>query len=185
MAKDMRRPQRPVGQLGSDCWSLSSRWLPDASFDQIDQPPQGATHVSLAVASRENGVGVVMGGEGADEWMTGHPSVGDALAAWKPPASREACAEAEATAASLCLRCLSRPRPARCPPVGAASPRQGRLVLAIRAGPRQWDGLAGSEAPPHGSTPPPLGMNGAPIARLPAPSLAGATGTRSRPTRST
>lgn len=66
----------------SDCWSLSSRWLPDASFDQIDQPPQAPTHVRLAVAARENGVGMVMGGEGADEWMTGHPSVGDSLASW-------------------------------------------------------------------------------------------------------
>ncbi|HXU23262.1 MAG TPA: asparagine synthase-related protein [Tepidiformaceae bacterium] len=65
----------------SDCWSLSSRWLPDESFDQADQPPQGATHVRLAVATRVNGLGVVLGGEGADEWMTGNPSVGDSLAA--------------------------------------------------------------------------------------------------------
>jgi asparagine synthetase B (glutamine-hydrolysing) len=54
-----------------DCWSLSSRWIADRMFDDMDHPPQGAAQVSLAAAAREAGVGVVLGGEGGDEWMTG------------------------------------------------------------------------------------------------------------------
>ena len=131
----------------SDCWSLSRIWLPRASFDQADQPPQGATHVRLAVASRENGVGVMLGGEGADEWMTGNPSVGNALAAWNP---RQALRLAR-----------KRKRPLRAFVYGAY---QGLAPLGVRRSVRRlrgkgdafspfvetranWEGLAGSEGP--------------------------------------
>jgi asparagine synthase (glutamine-hydrolysing) len=64
----------------SDCWSLSHRWLPDKLFDEPEIPPQGATHVRLAMAAREAGLGVMLGGEGADEWMTGNGThLADAL----------------------------------------------------------------------------------------------------------
>lgn len=65
----------------SDCHSLSSKWLAPEVFDQPDHPPQGALHVRLGLLAKQRGLGIVMGGEGADEWMTGTPSAGKDLMA--------------------------------------------------------------------------------------------------------
>ncbi|MCC7363114.1 MAG: 7-cyano-7-deazaguanine synthase [Dehalococcoidia bacterium] len=59
----------------SDGWSLSSAVLGDETFDSPAQPPQAPAHVALARAAAANGVGVVFGGEGADEWLTGMPAI--------------------------------------------------------------------------------------------------------------
>lgn len=55
----------------SDCWSLSSDWLPDAAFDGPFHPGQGAHQVRIGVAAKELGMGVIIGGEGGDEWANG------------------------------------------------------------------------------------------------------------------
>lgn len=55
----------------SDCWTLSSRWVPDAAFDSPFTPGQGASHLRLAALMRDQGVGVVFGGQGGDECCTG------------------------------------------------------------------------------------------------------------------
>ncbi|MGE5596740.1 MAG: asparagine synthetase B family protein [Hyphomicrobiales bacterium] len=59
----------------SEGWSLSSRVLADADFDEPGHPPQSPAHRLLAQAAADAGLTVVMGGEGADEWLTGHPSL--------------------------------------------------------------------------------------------------------------
>lgn len=61
----------------SDCWSLSSRWLTAADFDQPDHPVQSATQVRLAAAAEQAGLGVLLGGEGGDEWLSGGALGGD------------------------------------------------------------------------------------------------------------
>jgi asparagine synthase (glutamine-hydrolysing) len=69
----------------SDCWSLSSRWLSDEQFDQPYHPPQGPHAVRLAGAARAAGIGVVLGGEGGDEWLQGGTgSAADALLRGRP-----------------------------------------------------------------------------------------------------
>lgn len=95
---DERRYAREVaGHVGitcheidiSDCWSLSSNWLDDSVFDAPEHPVQGSAHVRLAIAAREAGIGVTLGGEGGDEWMSGYRCGADALlrgrlgAAWQ------------------------------------------------------------------------------------------------------
>ncbi len=55
----------------SDCWHLSSKWLPDECFDQPYVPGAGASLRKLASAAADTGVGVVLGGEGGDEWIRG------------------------------------------------------------------------------------------------------------------
>ena len=55
----------------STSWSYSSEWLRDEQFDIPFHPAQGANQVRLGAAAREAGVGVVLGGEGGDEWMNG------------------------------------------------------------------------------------------------------------------
>lgn len=54
-----------------DCWSLSSHRLPDAIFDEPGHQLQSATQLRLGTASRDAGLGVMLGGEGGDEWLTG------------------------------------------------------------------------------------------------------------------
>lgn len=54
-----------------DCWSLSRRWLTDGMFDEPVHQLQSATHLRLALAARDAGLGVMLGGEGGDEWLTG------------------------------------------------------------------------------------------------------------------
>lgn len=54
-----------------DCGTLTSDWLADESFDGPFHPPQGGNHVRLGVTARHEGIGVVLGGEGGDEWMNG------------------------------------------------------------------------------------------------------------------
>ena len=64
----------------SDCWGLSSNDLPDASFDAAYTLPQGALQRRQAAAAADRGVGVVLGGEGGDEWLSGRADfVVDAL----------------------------------------------------------------------------------------------------------
>lgn len=58
----------------SDCWTLSSRWLPDSAFDGPFVPGQGANHIRMGVGAKERGLGVVLGGEGGDEWSNGPES---------------------------------------------------------------------------------------------------------------
>jgi asparagine synthase (glutamine-hydrolysing) len=79
----------------SDCWSLSDRWLPVETLDQPELAPHAAAHVKLAVAAREAGISTVLGGEGADEWMTADETYvasailsGHFSAAWRTGAGR-------------------------------------------------------------------------------------------------
>jgi asparagine synthase (glutamine-hydrolysing) len=55
----------------SDCWALSSRYLPDHLFDEPAHPPQSPHMMRLAAAARDAGMGVMLGGEGGDEWLNG------------------------------------------------------------------------------------------------------------------
>jgi asparagine synthase (glutamine-hydrolysing) len=55
----------------SSCWSYSSEWLEPHMFDMPFHPAQGAQDVLLGRAARERDIGVVLGGEGGDEWMNG------------------------------------------------------------------------------------------------------------------
>ncbi len=57
----------------SDCWTLSARHLPDATFDQPHHPGQGAGQWRAAQVAAEQGAGVVLDGIGGDEWFTGAP----------------------------------------------------------------------------------------------------------------
>jgi asparagine synthase (glutamine-hydrolysing) len=66
------------------CWSLSSVVLRDDMFDAVEHPPQGAAQVHLARTARELGVGVVLGGEGGDEFLTGDMWAADALLRGRP-----------------------------------------------------------------------------------------------------
>jgi len=67
-----------------ECWSLSSRVLTDEMFDSTEHPPQGAAQVHLARTARELGIGVVLGGEGGDEFLTGDMWAADALLRGRP-----------------------------------------------------------------------------------------------------
>ena len=76
---DERHYARAVGhQLGisvqeiaiDDCWSLSSRYLGDAAFDQPNVPMQGALMIRLAEAARDDGITVLLDGMGGDECMS-------------------------------------------------------------------------------------------------------------------
>lgn len=55
----------------SDCWSISSRWIPDSALDSPFVPGQGASQIRLGELMRQQGVGVVFGGQGGDECFTG------------------------------------------------------------------------------------------------------------------
>ncbi|MHB8376263.1 MAG: asparagine synthetase B family protein [Dehalococcoidia bacterium] len=77
---DERRYSRSVGErLGvavqdvavDDCWSLSSRYLHDAAFDQPAQPMQAPLMIRMAQAARQDGVRVLLDGMGGDEGMAG------------------------------------------------------------------------------------------------------------------
>lgn len=65
----------------SDCWAMSSSWIPDCAFDDINHAPQFASHMKLARIARDNGVGVLLGGDGADDWMSGWGWTGSAILA--------------------------------------------------------------------------------------------------------
>lgn len=71
----------------SECWSLSSHVLTDEMFDVAEHPPQGAAQVRLARVARELGLGVVLGGEGGDEFLTGEMWAADALLRGRPRAA--------------------------------------------------------------------------------------------------
>jgi asparagine synthase (glutamine-hydrolysing) len=55
----------------SECWHLSSEWLPDRYFDQPYLPGAGAPLRKVASVAKESGAGVILGGEGGDEWIRG------------------------------------------------------------------------------------------------------------------
>lgn len=73
----------------SDCWPLSSRWISDEMFDDVSMPIQSAIYVKLARAAQDAGVGVVLAGEGADEWVDGHPTAIGALGEGRRLLARE------------------------------------------------------------------------------------------------
>ncbi len=54
-----------------DCWSLSSRCLDDAAFDQPAQPMQAPLMIRMSEAARADGVQVLLDGMGGDEAMSG------------------------------------------------------------------------------------------------------------------
>lgn len=64
----------------SDAWSLSSHHIAPHQFDQPSQPPQAPAHVLMPQRAAALGVGVMLGGEGADEWLTSFPTVADEVA---------------------------------------------------------------------------------------------------------
>jgi asparagine synthetase B (glutamine-hydrolysing) len=76
----------------SDCWTLSSRWLPASAFDWVDHPGQDAGHMALSAAAGSAGLGVALGGDGGDEWlaggrlMTGQACIADAVLRGRPDA---------------------------------------------------------------------------------------------------
>ncbi|MCC6381085.1 MAG: 7-cyano-7-deazaguanine synthase [Dehalococcoidia bacterium] len=78
----------------SDGWSLSSHVLGDETFDSPAHPPQAPSYVRLAQSAAENGIGVLFGGDGADEWLTGSPVIESELrefrfrAAWRMAQAR-------------------------------------------------------------------------------------------------
>lgn len=78
----------------SDCWHLSSKWIPGECFDQPYVPGAGASLRKLASVAAESGAGVVLGGEGGDEWIRGvwygspYRNVSSALAARQWGAAR-------------------------------------------------------------------------------------------------
>lgn len=55
----------------TDCWTLSSKWLRPEAFDAPFHPGQGAHQARIGIAAREFGLGIVLGGEGGDEWTNG------------------------------------------------------------------------------------------------------------------
>ena len=61
------------------CWSLNSEMLHREHFDQPEHPVQAPAVLLLAQAAQRDGVGVVLGGEGGDEWLTGDTGAGDLL----------------------------------------------------------------------------------------------------------
>ena len=71
----------------SDCWYLSREWLPDSVMDQPILPGAGPTLLKLAQEARTDGVGVLIGGEGGDEWLggswspAGYPAIASAICA--------------------------------------------------------------------------------------------------------
>lgn len=74
----------------SDCWTLSRAWVPDAYFDNPFHPPQAANQARMGLIARREGIGVILGGEGGDEWCNGPENyIGNTLArgkfvtAWK------------------------------------------------------------------------------------------------------
>lgn len=69
----------------SDCWTLSSKWLGETAFDGPFHPGQGANQRRLGTAARELGLGVILGGEGGDEWTNGPEAfVANTLAHGRP-----------------------------------------------------------------------------------------------------
>ncbi|MCK9518167.1 MAG: asparagine synthase-related protein [Dehalococcoidia bacterium] len=54
-----------------DCWTLSSKWLDQQAFDAPFVPGQGAHHTRIGQLIGQMGAGVVLGGEGGDEWCNG------------------------------------------------------------------------------------------------------------------
>ncbi len=69
----------------SDCWHLSTRWLPDETLDQPIIPGAGPSLRKLAEKASAAGVGVLIGGEGGDEWLGGswspasYPAIASAI----------------------------------------------------------------------------------------------------------
>ncbi|MGE3077100.1 MAG: asparagine synthetase B [Dehalococcoidia bacterium] len=69
----------------SDCWYLSSQWLPDTTLDQPILPGAGPSLRKLAHDVVNAGVGVLIGGEGGDEWLGGswspasYPAIASAI----------------------------------------------------------------------------------------------------------
>ena len=133
----------------SDCWSLSSRWLPDESFDQANQPAQAAFQVRLAAAANQSGMGVIMCGDGADEWMTGTPvgwgiAIGNlrqALRAAKASRRplRTSCYSAYRGLTPLAARCWLRKRRGTGHPFTPfVEPQPGWRGLAATEGPACW-----------------------------------------------
>ncbi len=59
-----------------DAWPLNPSWAPAETFDQPFHPPQGSILSKLAGCAAQSGVGVLLSGEGGDEWMTGGIPVG-------------------------------------------------------------------------------------------------------------
>ena len=55
----------------TDSWYLSRRWLPDSTFDQPRMPGAAASLRAVASVAAENGQGILLGGEGGDEWLDG------------------------------------------------------------------------------------------------------------------
>jgi len=54
-----------------DCGSLSSKWLPPETFDDVHHPMQSAFMRKMAATASGAGIGVNFGGEGGDEWLSG------------------------------------------------------------------------------------------------------------------
>ena len=68
-----------------DCWGFSSRWLADETWDAPDVPLPAALSVRLGQSVRELGCGVLLNGDGGDEWMDGDVRApADALLHRKP-----------------------------------------------------------------------------------------------------
>ncbi len=69
----------------SDCWALTQRYLPVETFDSIHHPGQSAMVVRLGRAAADEGVGVTLGGDGADAWMGGASTyIADAVVRARP-----------------------------------------------------------------------------------------------------
>jgi asparagine synthase (glutamine-hydrolysing) len=72
----------------SDCWSLSSDWLPDAAFDQPSVPMQAPMMIKLARVAHEAGSNVLLDGVGGDEFLSGSESyIASLLLAGRPMSS--------------------------------------------------------------------------------------------------
>ena len=57
----------------TDCWYLSQKWLPPTTFDQPFVPGAGPSLMAVTSRAQADGVGVILGGEGGDEWLDGTP----------------------------------------------------------------------------------------------------------------
>jgi len=77
-----------------DCWPLHPKWMPRTPVGEPFQPPQGSILSKLATSAATEGIGVLLSGEGGDEWMTGGMPIGadrciaDAIMRGKPSLAR-------------------------------------------------------------------------------------------------
>ena len=64
--------QTPLREVNTtDCWYLSSKWLSASAFDQPEQPGAAASLLATVSRARTDGIGILLGGEGGDEWLSG------------------------------------------------------------------------------------------------------------------